>query len=50
MGVPWWSRTVLPLQGAEVPYLFRELRSHKPRCAAKKKRKDIFGGGGALPR
>ena len=31
--------TVLPLQGAQVPSLVRELRSHRPWSTAKKKRK-----------
>ena len=36
-GLPWWSRdSKLPLQGARVPSLVRELRSHMPRGAARR--------------
>ena len=42
LGLPWWSSgqvSVLPLQGAQVRCLVRELRSHTPSSAAKKKQK-----------
>ena len=41
-GLPWWSSGsdfVLPLQGAWVRPLVRELRPHMPRSVAKKKKK-----------
>ena len=42
-GLPWWSNgydSVLPLQGARVLSLVRELRSHMLVGAAKKKKKN----------
>ena len=39
MGIPWWSSgegSALPLQGAKVRSLIRELRSYKPCSTAKK--------------
>ena len=39
-GLPWWSRgsdSVLPVKGAQVQSLVRELRFYMPHSAAKKK-------------
>ena len=36
-GLPWWSRGEdfkLPMQGAQIQPLVRELRSHMPQCSA----------------
>ena len=43
-------RTGLPLQGAEVPYLFRELRSYKHTVQPRRNIKIYLGEVGALPR
>ena len=42
VGIPWWSscyNAVLPLQGAQVRALVRELRSSMPQGVARKKKK-----------
>ena len=44
-GLPWWSNgydSVLPLQGARVLSLVRELRSHMPCGAAELKKKKNY--------
>jgi len=41
-------KTLLPLQGARVQSLVRELRSHMPSSVAKKKKKDHMGNIGMV--